>query len=233
MAERERSPLIAVTGPSRGGLGPRLSVGLALRLAGARVLQMTPRRPREEIGIDAVDGVVVSGGHDIDPVLYAAAPEVHPRYDPERDALESAVIDRALALDLPLLGICRGAQLLNARLGGNLFQELRSRRVHTSNRRTILPLKTLCIEAGTGLHRLLTKSRVKINSLHNQGIDRLGEGLVVSGRDLDGIVQAVEAPDRPFLLGLQWHPEFLLYHGGQRRLFRTLVDTARQRRAHG
>jgi hypothetical protein len=89
------------------------------------------------------DGVVVSGGHDIDPVLYAEAPEIHPRYDPERDALESAVIDRALARGLPLLGICRGAQLLNVRLGGSLFQELRSRRVHTSNRRTILPLKTL------------------------------------------------------------------------------------------
>jgi len=228
MAERERAPVIAVTGPSRGGLAPRLLVDLALRLAGARPLQMTPRKPREDIGIDGVDGVVVTGGHDIDPVLYAAAPEVNPKYDPERDALESAVIDRALARNLPLLGICRGAQLLNVRLGGNLFQELRSRRRHTSNGWTILPLKTLCIEAGTGLQRLFDTRRAKINSLHNQGIDRIGEGLIVAGRDLDGIVQAVEAPRRPFLVGVQWHPEFLLYSRRQRRLFRALVETARR-----
>jgi putative glutamine amidotransferase len=228
MAGRERTPLIAVTGPSRGGLAPRLLVALALRLAGARTLQMTPRRPREDIGIEGVDGVVVTGGHDIDPVLYAAAPEVHPKYDPERDALESAVIDRALARGLPLLGICRGAQLLNVRLGGNLFQELRSRRRHTSNRWTILPLKTLCIEAGTRLARLFATERGKINSLHNQGIDRIGDGLVVAGRDLDGIVQAIEAPDQPFLMGVQWHPEFLLYSRRQRALFRALVDTARR-----
>jgi putative glutamine amidotransferase len=228
MAGHQRAPLIAVTGPSRGGLGPRLMVGLGLRLAGARPLQMTPRRPRQNIGIEGVDGVVVSGGHDIDPVLYAEAPEIHPRYDPERDALESAVIDRALARGLPLLGICRGAQLLNVRLGGSLFQELRSRRVHTSNRRTILPLKTLCLAQGSRLQQLFCSERARINSLHNQGIDRLGEGLVVAGRDLDGIVQAVEAPARPFVMGVQWHPEFLLYSRRQRALFRALVSTARR-----
>jgi putative glutamine amidotransferase len=232
MAGRKQAPLIAVTGPSRGGLAPRLLVGLALRMAGARVLQMTPRRPREDIGVDGVDGVVVSGGHDIDPVLYAAAPEVQPKYDPERDALESAVIDRALARGLPLLGICRGAQLLNVRLGGNLFQELRSRRHHTSNRWTIFPLKTLCIEAGTRLQDLFAADRGRINSLHNQGIDKVGEGLVVAGRDLDGIVQAIEAPDQPFLMGVQWHPEFLLYRRRHRDLFRALVDTARRAGEH-
>jgi putative glutamine amidotransferase len=228
MARRQPAPLIAVTGPSRGGLAPRLLVTLALWLAGAKTLQMTPRKPREDIGIEGVDGVVVTGGHDIDPVLYAAAPEVHPKYDPERDALESAVIDRALDRGLPLLGICRGAQLLNVRMGGNLFQELRSRRKHTSNRWTIFPLKTLCVETGTMLHRLLDRPRSKINSLHNQGIDMVGDGLVVAGRDLDDIIQAVESPERPFLIGVQWHPEFLLYSRSQRRLFRALVETARR-----
>jgi len=186
---------------------------------------MTPRKPKPGL---VIDGVVVTGGHDVDPVLYAAAPEVMPKYDAERDALETAMIDQALARGLPLLGICRGAQLLNVRLGGNLFQELRSRRKRTSNRWTILPLKTLCVESGTLLHQLLTTTEAQINSLHNQGIDRVGDSLKVAGRDLDGIVQAIEDPARPFLMGVQWHPEFLLYRRGQRRLFRALATAARR-----
>ncbi|QQO57257.1 MAG: gamma-glutamyl-gamma-aminobutyrate hydrolase family protein [Thiohalocapsa sp. PB-PSB1] len=230
MAAHRRAPLIAVTGPSRGGLAPRLLVTLGLRLEGARVLTLTPRQVWSELDLDRVDGVVITGGHDVDPVLYAAAPEVKPKHDPARDALESAVIDRSLALGLPLLGICRGAQLLNVRLSGSLFQELRSRRRRTSNRWTILPLKTLRVEPGTRLQQMIRRPRARINSLHNQGIDRLGDGLVVAGRDLDGIVQAVEMPGRPFVLGVQWHPEFLLYQSHQRRLFRTLVDQAHRYR---
>ncbi|MCF7984732.1 MAG: gamma-glutamyl-gamma-aminobutyrate hydrolase family protein [Thiohalocapsa sp.] len=226
MAEHARAPLIGVTGPTRGGKAPRLLVALALRVAGARPVMMTPAKPRADADIDAV---VITGGHDVDPVLYAAAPEVTPKYDPERDALESTVIERALARGLPVLGICRGAQLLNVRLGGSLFQELRSRRKETSNRWTIFPLKTLRVEPGTRLMQLLGGPRKKINSLHNQGIDRLGEDLVVAGRDLDGIVQAIESPTHPFLIGVQWHPELLLYIGSQRRLFRALVDCARTR----
>jgi putative glutamine amidotransferase len=231
MAAEKPAPLIAVTGPSRGGRAPRVLVTLLLRLAGARVLALTPRRSFSDPELDRVDGVVITGGHDVDPVLYAAAPEVEPRHDPARDALESAVIDRALARGLPLLGICRGAQLLNVRLGGSLFQELRSRRRHTSNRWTILPLKTLLVEPRSQLQGLFRRSRARINSLHNQGIDRLGDGLVVAGRDLDDIVQAVEMPARPFVLGVQWHPEFLFYQAHQRRLFRILVETARRCRA--
>jgi putative glutamine amidotransferase len=230
MAQRQRPPLIAVTGPTRGSHAPKLLVLLALRLAGARAELLTPATPKPELQ-ETADGVVITGGHDIDPVLYASAPEVKPKYDPERDALESAVIDRALQRGLPVLGICRGAQLLNVRLGGSLFQELRSRRKHTSNRWTILPLKTLCIEPNTELRQLIDADRARINSLHNQGIDRLGTGLIVAGRDLDGIVQAIEAPDQHWLRGVQWHPEFLLYQRAQRRLFSGLVAAARQRAA--
>jgi putative glutamine amidotransferase len=228
MAETQPPPLIAVTGGDSSGHAPRRLVSLGLRLAGARTISVTPRRPWPEAEPDAV---VITGGHDVDPVLYAAAPEVHPRYDRERDRLESDIIDRALKLGLPLLGICRGAQLLNVRLGGSLYQELRSRRVRTSNRWTILPLKTLCVRPDSRLETLLGARETRINSLHNQGIDRLGDSLRVVGRDLDDIIQAIEAPEHPFLLGVQWHPEFLLYKRAQRRLFRALVDAARRRRA--
>jgi putative glutamine amidotransferase len=218
-------PVIAITGPERGAVGPRTCVALAVLLHGGRPLQV---RPSHDHRGHRYHGVVITGGHDVEPVLYAAQPEVEPKYDRERDRLEAAVITDALARGLPLLGICRGAQLLNVCRGGTLFQELRSRRKKTSNRWTILPLKTLRVEPGTMLAGLMNASETRINSLHNQGIDRLGEGLRVSGRDLDDIVQAVEDPDRAFLVGVQWHPEFLLYLRRQRRLFRDLLAAARQ-----
>jgi putative glutamine amidotransferase len=199
-------------------------VALAIGLCGGRVLQL---RPGDRTESARWQGVVVTGGHDVHPVLYAALPEVEPNYDTERDGLEAAVIDDALARGLPLLGICRGAQLLNVRRGGTLFQELRSRRNLTSNRRTALPLKTLEVVPDTRLAACLRTLRCRINSLHNQGIDQVGEGMCVSGRDLDGIVQAVEDPSLPFLVGVQWHPEFLVFQPRQFRLFAALVRFAR------
>lgn len=204
---------------------PRLCVAIAVFMAGGRTVQLAPA---DSESMRAYDGVVVTGGHDVDPVLYAQESKVLPHYDPDRDAFESAVIDDALARGLPLLGICRGAQLLNVRLGGDLHQDLRSRRQHTSNRRTIFPMKTLLIERDTRLFELFGLYRSRINSLHNQSIDRLGRGLMISGWDLDGIVQAVENPTHRFLLGVQWHPEFLLGSREQRRLFETLVEVARR-----
>lgn len=216
------APTVAITGPRRGAIGPRLCVAAAVRLAGGRPFQL---RPGDDWRDDH-QAVVITGGHDINPVLYAEEPEVMPKYDEERDAFESAVIDAALQRQCPLLGICRGAQLLNVRLGGSLFQDIRSQRRRTSNRRTLLPTKQLEVAAGSRWLADWTHRRGRINSLHHQAIDRLGRGLAVAARDQDGLIQAVEDPSHRFLLGVQWHPEFLLYLSQQRRLFRRLVEQA-------
>lgn len=223
MAGSNTRPLIGVTGPRRGAWGPRICVHLALLMSGGRPAHL---RPGDPLHSAALEGVVITGGHDIEPVLYKAAAEVEGKYDPERDAFEMEIIDHAVQDGIPLLGICRGAQLLNVRLGGSLIQNLRKHRQLTSNRRTLLPLKTLCLEQGTRLESLLDAKTLKINSLHNQSIDRLGAGLRVAGRDLDNIVQAVEHPGHRFLFGVQWHPEFLAYLPRQLRLFRRLVCAA-------
>lgn len=217
-------PLIGISGPTRGAYAPRVLVYLAIRLSGGRAVQLSPARPRPNL---ALAGLVITGGHDVEPVLYAEEPTVTPRYDRERDAFESQLIDQALTVGRPLLGICRGAQLLNVCLGGSLHQDLNSQRRRTSKRRTILPLKTLSLETGSGVQRLLDCQRCRINSLHNQAIARLGQGLQVVGRDLDEIVQAVESPGQRFLLGVQWHPEMLPYRPRQWRLFAALVQAAR------
>lgn len=218
------APIIAISGPRHGAWMVRHLVALAVLRGGGCARQV---RPGNKHPLTDVAGVIITGGHDIDPVLYAAAPEVVPNYDQERDHFEAALIDEALARQLPLLGICRGAQLLNVSLGGSLFQDLRPRRRRTSNRRTILPLKTLQLTPETQLAHWFATPKTRINSLHNQGIDRLGQGLRVSGRDLDGIVQAIEDPSQRFLIGVQWHPEFLLYLTRQQALFTHLVVTAK------
>jgi len=221
-------PVIAITGPNKGAFGPRLLVAWAIRFYGGRPLQL---RPGDEQLQHEYDGVVITGGHDVEPVLYATEPEVEPKYDSARDAFEMKIIKDALKRNLPLLGICRGAQLLNVACGGTLFQQLHLHRVKTSNRWTIFPLKTLyksdTSEVGDSLLLSIMGSKPsKINSLHNQGIDKVGENLVVTGKDADNIVQAVEAPAIPFVLGVQWHPEFLLYMKSQRAIFKALVKKA-------
>lgn len=218
------APVIAITGPRRGAVGPRFLVALAVRLYGGHPLQLRPGQADDGLHYQ---GVVITGGHDIDPVLYAAEPEVEPRHDRERDALETRIINDALARQLPILGICRGAQLLNVCRGGTLFQELRSRRQQTSDRWTVFPLKTLRVRQNSRLHSILACNHCRINSLHNQAIDQTGKNLQVSGKDLDGIIQAIEDPDYGFLMGVQWHPEFLLFMQRQRMLFQTLVQHAR------
>ncbi len=216
-------PVIGITGPQRGAIGPRSCIRLGVLLAGGKARQL---RPGDAIDTTPLDGVIISGGHDVEPTLYKAAAEVKGNYDAERDAFESAIIDCALRDRTPLLGICRGAQLLNVRLGGTLHQDLSKRRHLTSKRRFLLPLKTLCLARDSKLEALLGEDDIRINSLHNQSIDQLGNGLQVSGRDLDNIVQAVEDPQHRYLFGVQWHPEFLLYAARQRRLFRDLVNAA-------
>jgi len=216
------APIVAITGPTKGAIGPRFCVALAIRLAGGKPLQL---RPGDEWR-DEFNAVVITGGHDINPVLYAEEPEVMPKYDEQRDAFESAIIDAALERDCPLLGICRGAQLLNVRRGGTLFQDIRSRRRRTSNRRTLLPTKNLSVESNSRWLGHWSPTPGRVNSLHNQAMDRLGKGLKVVARDQDGLIQAVEDPSLSFVLGVQWHPEFLLYLSQQRHLFRRLVEQA-------
>jgi putative glutamine amidotransferase len=216
-------PLIGVTG---GDHAPPIAwwfIRWALWRVGAKAVRMTPARPGR---VASLDGIVISGGDDIDPALYLPqAPERAP-LDPARDRFEIDALRHVIDTDLPVLGICRGAQLLNVTLGGSLHADLRPLRRLTSNRRTPLARKTLQVVQGSELHGWLGAEQVRINSLHHQAIDRLGDQLRVSGRDLDGIVQAVEMPGRRFLLGVQWHPEYLPTHRAQLGLFGALVQAA-------
>jgi putative glutamine amidotransferase len=147
--------------------------------------------------------------------------------------MEWQLLEHAHRHDLPVLGICRGAQLMNVFVGGTLHQDLQSFYVEAANPWTVLPRKRISVEPETHLALWLECATCSVNSLHRQAVDVLGPGLVVSAREPTGVIQAIEAPDRVFFIGVQWHPEYLPQRREQRRLFRQLVSAARARQHSG
>jgi putative glutamine amidotransferase len=205
----------------------------ALQAAGAVAIMLPPDQwlaEHPDDALEALDALVLAGGADIDPDSYGCPR--HPKTvntRPERDRAEIALARRALDRDLPVLGICRGMQLLNVALGGTLIQHLPDDFGHTDHRRSLgsfdnadhevrlAPGSLAARAAGQTLHH--TKSH------HHQGVNRLGEGLVASGWSvLDDLVEAIELPGRRFALGVQWHPEV----DPRSRVVRSLVHAAAQ-----
>lgn len=218
---RFRRPVIGVTG-AHGRFSPSWwCTRWALWLTGGRALRISIAQP----GIpEKLDGIIIGGGDDIDPALYGGE---GPAQNAERDELEIRYIRFALEQHIPLLGICRGAQLLNVVLGGTLYADIRKLRYHTSNRRSILPLKTVDMMPGSTLGEIMDSSKIKVNSLHFQAILRPANRLKIVGKDRDDFIQAVEAQAPAALVGVQWHPEYLWYLPGQLALFRWLVKVSR------
>jgi putative glutamine amidotransferase len=196
-------------------------------LAGARPVRISvsQRTPAEHL-----DAVIVSGGDDIHPGLYGSEHLADKEYDHDRDALEQSYIRYAIDERLPLMGICRGYQLINVMMGGSLHVDIRNMRNKTSNFGTVLPRKTVVLKDGSFIARLTGAHRLRVNSLHYQAVDRVGEELKVTGRDLDDFVQVLEHYDDAPILGVQWHPEYLFYLPSHMKLFRWLVDQAGARR---
>ncbi len=188
----------------------------AVQRAGGLVVMLPPDErlaedPEQVLGL--LDGLILAGGADIDPASYGA--EAEPQTIdtvPERDRFEIALARAAIERDLPLLGICRGMQLLNVACGGTLLQHLPDRLGHTEHRRVVgsfegaehdVELQDGSLAAGAAGERLHST-----RSHHHQGVDCLGAGLIVSGVSaIDQLPEAIEVPGRSFALGVQWHPE--------------------------
>jgi putative glutamine amidotransferase len=187
--------------------------------------------------LDAVDALLLSGGGDIDPVLFGE--EKHPTFheaEPGRDAVEIALVLQALIRGLPLLAICRGAQVLNVALGGSLIQDIPSALPMALNHRVADPKTAVAhdvhVPAGTKLATLLglpDGGRVPVNSRHHQAPNRLGDGLVVSAVAEDAVIEAIELADHPFCIAVQWHPENFVETGEFQALFDGLLNAARDR----
>jgi putative glutamine amidotransferase len=225
----------------------KLSLGMdypaAVAAAGGVPVVLPPMSPADDALLERLDALVVSGGPDIDPVLYGAKP--HPQLGPvehDADPRELAVLRAAEDRGLPILAICRGMQMVNVARGGTLWQDLPTDRpspiLHRQTAPGSQPTHRVHVAPGTLLGRLTRGeddggATLAVNSFHHQAVRELGEGLRVSARADDGVVEAIEATDRPFLVGVQWHAESLASRAAQGALFRALVDAARSRVAVG
>lgn len=188
----------------------------AVQSAGALAV-MIPPDPRlvdaPGEALEPIDGLMLAGGADIDPATYGC--EAHPETVgtvPERDACEIAIFREAIARELPVLGICRGMQLINVALGGTLLQHLPERFGHHEHLAVAGSFDgadhDVRLLEGSLAARVAGEVRHATKSHHHQGVDRIGEGLVVSGFSVrDELPEAIELPTRRFVLGVQWHPE--------------------------
>jgi putative glutamine amidotransferase len=215
---------------------PEMALGItyvrAIEAAGGVPVVMPPLAPADVPALVArLDGLLLSGGPDLAPAAYDAQPHAElGATEPGLDAFEYAVVREALRVDLPILGICRGAQALNVARGGTLHQHLPDvvgdAVVHRQAEDGRHPTHVVDVAPGSRLARVLGTTRLRVNSFHHQAVDRLGEGLRACARAADGTIEAIEDPARPFWLGVQWHAESMVERPEQLALFSGLVAAA-------
>lgn len=216
-------PRIGVTVSDRGAMLTWLAHWLAVRRAGGRPVRLSAGGRTDTAGLD---GVVIGGGDDIGAEMYGGEVTLDLRIDPDRDRMERRALDWALHADVPVLGVCRGAQMINIHLGGTLHQDMYAAYGSLPRLRTPLARKRITLVPDSRLAQLMGEGRVAVNSLHHQAVNRLGKGLRVSARDAHRVVQALEHPTAGFLMGVQWHPEFLVFRPRHQALYRGLVRAA-------
>lgn len=242
---------IAVTGPDKKLPIAWWATRFILWMQGVNAFYITPNKPHTSKKIHAV---IIGGGDDIEPIIYGDESNPKYTYDPARDKLEMAVAQKAISANTPILGICRGAQLLNIIAGGSLISNINDLRKHTPKKGKITPCKTINIKKPSLLSRCLGSNCTAVNQLHNQAVKNIGTNLKVTAKDNDGFIQAIEkantqthnqdhdknkkekekenshlAPaSKSFLLGVQWHPEYLFYKKCQRNIFKQLIEAAKK-----
>ena len=216
-------PLVGVCLPDKGNFFAYLFIKLNIRLQGAYSIRLRPSK--NNLKFEKIDGLILSGGNDINPTLYGEDKDAHNTpLDKKRDAFELKMIDKAYKSKIPILGICRGAQLINIYFNGTLYPKILDLDEYIVHQNSIFPIKSAFIKKISDLFSILKKKELVINSIHNQAINEVGEDLKISACH-DKIIEAVEKQDYPFLLGVQWHPEYLIYLKEHRLIFKSFIQS--------
>ena len=195
----------------------------AVKMAGGIPILLAPLEEVKDIEglLNRLDGLILSGGDDVWPERYGRTRHARTNLvSKERDTFDFQLVRQALDMDIPMLGICHGIQLINVVMGGTLIQDIPSHSKVTHK---------VTVERGTRLYEFLKTDELMVNSSHHQAIDRLGEELKVSATAEDGIVEAVEGTRHSLVMGIQWHPERMLEDSTQRRLFTAFLEEVRGR----
>jgi putative glutamine amidotransferase len=200
----------------------------ALRLVGIEPVLISPECPES---FEGLHGLLLSGGTDVNPARYGGPPhQANEAPDEERDELETVLLKQALEADLPVLAICRGMQLFSVVHGGTLIQHLANSAVHrVRGNDPALPVHDIDVEPNTRLSAILGAGRRGVNSRHHQAVETIGVGLQVTARSTpDGVIEALERPDRTFALAVQWHPEDqVIADPAQKNLFEAFARALR------
>ncbi|MEM6973878.1 MAG: gamma-glutamyl-gamma-aminobutyrate hydrolase family protein [Pseudomonadota bacterium] len=228
MTEKDQNlPRIGVSVSSRTGWRVFPFFAFALWRAGAHGVKINPRRKRNNLA--GLDGVIIGGGDDIGVDLYGGKLVPNARVDHQRDALEIALITEAEERGLPILGVCRGAQLLNVVRGGSLHQDIYAQYPEARRLHTPLPRKSITVAKGSRLAEVIGEEPAVVNALHSQSVDRLGRDIRPVAWDEAGVVQAIEGTGGArFVIGVQWHPEYLIASRRDVALFKSLVANSRR-----
>ncbi len=227
---RSRRPTIGVTLPDQGEAGAWLALKFAVWLAGGRAVKVTARAPRDP---RTIDGLIFGGGSDVYPLAFEGKPKAGYRYDLARGDMEASWALAARRHDLPVLGICRGAQMINVLAGGTLHMDLtrfEGANLAPTPWQQLTARKAVAVRGQSRFAQITNQTRLTVNIIHQQAIDRLGVGLTVAARQPNGVIQVIEDRSKRFWIGVQHHPELMVYRAAHRRLFRALVDAARTRR---
>ena len=244
-------PKIAITGPNKSGTTAWFFTALNVYLSGGEAFRVTPNTFD---GVLDYDGVIIGGGSDIHPdhyikeklapvkrslwvkikecLLYPMELLTHfstSQYDKERDEMEIKFIHFALDNNLPILGICRGHQLLNAELGGSMYESTLPLLKKEARIRTPFPQKTVLYTTNDSLiSKIAGDDPLKVNAIHSQAVAKTPDELEITGKEEAGINQVIESKNSDKVLGVQWHPEYLFYMKAHRKIFSWLVREAKE-----
>lgn len=220
-------PRVGVTSSDQRNKLAVFAIKRAIKKSGGIPVVITPKKNMDQF--EMLDGLVVSGGTDIEPLLYKGKNDPQVTYDPDRDKLERTLVGAAFNKRLPILGICRGFQMMNIAQGGSLHQNLSDVFEQFVPTRSVLSKvlarrRVKLDSTGTLAKITLQTLHLYVNSIHHQGINLLADDFRVVARDRHGIIQAIESVDPVhFAIGVQWHPEYMPFSRNQQMIFRHLV----------
>jgi|SRR5690625_2527416 len=166
--------------------------------------------------VNIIDGLYVAGGNDVDPKYFNETPhEEIGEINPTRDIFELHLLKMMFKRNKPVLGVCKGMQMINVALGGDLYQDISSQYKdeliqHKQRAKIVHPTHPIDVKTGTKLYRMIKKKNVYVNSYHHQAVRRLGRNVIVSSYATDGVIEAIESTAHTFVIGVQWHPECLI-----------------------